>query len=357
MVIDGFAPESIALAARAIQSGELVGLPTETVYGLAADASSDAAVARIFAAKGRPSEHPLIVHVLDASAVAHFASQVPPFAQALIDAFWPGPLTVILPRRAGVAAAAAGGQDSVGLRCPAHPVAQQLLQALCRADQSAVGQGRTVVQGLAAPSANQFGRVSPTTAAHVQDEFGPELLILDGGACHVGIESTIVDCTRGVPVLLRPGAITPAQLQAVCGQAVLLNEELSKTMQHGPRASGTLESHYAPRAKVRLMDAKALQTALDMLGADLDAAGSRSGSATASNQPHIATYARAILKTRSSRVLRRRMPDDAPATAQQLFAVLRDFDDQGVKLIWIETPPDSPEWAGVRDRLQRAAAG
>jgi L-threonylcarbamoyladenylate synthase len=315
-----------------------LGLPTETVYGLAADAGNDAAVASIFAAKGRPSDHPLIVHVADASCVAHFADHVPAFAQALIDAFWPGPLTLILPRRAGVAAASAGGQDSIGLRCPSHPVAQALLKAC-----SELG-----VMGLAAPSANQFGRVSPTTAAHVADEFDADLLILDGGACEVGIESSIVDCTRGVPVLLRPGAITRDQLQSVCGQPVLLKEELPAHDQQGPRASGTLESHYAPNAKVRLMDAQAMQTALDLLGAELDGK---------SSQPVIATYARAILKTRSAQVLRRRMPDDAPATAQQLFAVLRDFDAQGVKLIWVETPPDTPDWAGVRDRLQRAAAG
>jgi L-threonylcarbamoyladenylate synthase len=223
------------------------------VYGLAADASSEATVAKIFAAKGRPSNHPLIVHVLDANGVAHFAYDVPGFATRLMSAFWPGPLTVILPRRDGVAAAAAGGQNSVGLRCPSHPVAQALLKSLAT--------GTRPVWGLAAPSANQFGRVSPTTAAHVQSEFGDDLLVLDGGACEVGIESTIVDCTRGLPVLLRPGVITRAQLSEVCGQSVLLKEELPAHMIEGPRASGTLESHYAPTAKVRLMDASALQTA------------------------------------------------------------------------------------------------
>ena len=323
-----------------IRAGGLIGLPTETVYGLAADADSTQAVAKIFAAKGRPAEHPLIVHVADASGVAHFADQLPEFATQLIAAFWPGPLTLILPRRAGVAQAAAGGQNSIGLRCPSHPVAQALLLALRDTAPS--------VWGLAAPSANQFGRVSPTTAAHVQGEFGADLLILDGGQCDVGIESTIVDCTRGVPVLLRPGAITPAQLQAACGQKILLKEELPVHMNQGPRASGTLEAHYAPMAKVRLMDARALQTALDMLGADMDAKSPAS--------PVIATYSRVILRCASSKVLRRRMPDDAAATAQQLFAVLRDFDDQGVKLIWVESPPDLPEWDGVRDRLARAAA-
>ena len=162
--------------------------------------------------------------------------------------------------------------------------------------------------------------------------------MLDGGPCGVGIESTIVDCTRGVPVLLRPGAITRAQIAAACGIAPLSKEDLPALT---PRASGTLEAHYAPAAKVRLMDAKALQTSLDLLGADA---------------AHIAVYARSALRSHSSRLVLRRMPDDAAATAQQLFAVLRGFDDEGVKLIWIETPPASPDWEGVRDRLQRAAA-
>jgi len=328
MILDGRSPDAIAAAVRALSAGELLGLPTETVYGLAADAASDAAVAKIFAAKGRPSNHPLIVHVAEASGAAHFAASVPDFAHKLIDAFWPGPLTLILPRRAGVGAAAAGGQDSIGLRCPSHPVAQAVLRA-CAA------QG---LHGLAAPSANAFGRVSPTTAAHVQAEFGDGLLVLDGGACDVGIESTIIDCTRGAPVLLRPGGISRAQVEAACGQALRSKDELDAP---DPRASGTLEAHYAPAAPVRLMDAKALQTALDLLGADA---------------AHIGIYSRAILQTRSSGVLRRRMPDDAAATAQQLFAVLREFDAQGARLIWIETPPDTPEWEGVRDRLQRASA-
>ena len=226
----------------------------------------------------------------------------------------------------------------MGLRCPAHPVAHALLAA-CAAPGDGAEAGGPPVWGVAAPSANRFGRVSPTTAQHVQDELGPDLLVLDGGPCQVGIESTIVDCTRGVPVLLRPGAITREQIARACGMAPLSKDELPD---HTPRASGTLESHYAPTAKVRLMDAKALQTGLDLLGAEA---------------AHIAVYARAALRTKSSKLVMRRMPDDAVATAQQLFAVLRGFDDDGVKLIWIETPPATPEWEGVRDRLQRAAAG
>ena len=338
MILDGHNPASIAIAARAIRSGALVGLPTETVYGLAADACSDTAVAQIFVAKGRPSDHPLIVHVASADGIAHFVTEVPAFAQTLVDAFWPGPLTLILPRKPGVAGAATGGQDSVGLRCPAHPVAQALLRA-CAAPADGTDQGGAPVWGVAAPSANRFGRVSPTTAQHVQDELGTDLLVLDGGACTVGIESTIVDCTRGLPVLLRPGAITRQQIEATCGVKPLSREDLPALT---PRASGTLDAHYAPNAKVRLMTAQALQTGLDLLG---------------SEAAHIAVYARAPLRCTAQRLLIRRMPDDAGAVAQQLFAVLRSFDDAGVKLIWIETPPASAEWEGVRDRLERASAG
>ena len=328
MRLSGDNPAAIAEAAQRIRFGELVAFPTETVYGLGADACSDTAVAKIFAAKGRPADHPLIVHVASSAQVADFASSVPPFAQRLMAAFWPGPLTVILPRSAGVAAAAAGGQPSIGLRCPAHPVALAFLAACLE-----VG-----VNGVAGPSANRFGRVSPTTAAHVAGEFADDLMVLDGGPCAVGIESSIVDCTRSQPVLLRPGVLTRAALASACGQPVLMPDELASA---APRASGTLESHYAPNAVVRLMEAKAIQTALDLLGAEAT---------------HIAVYARTIVRIRSDKVLYRRMPDDALATAQQLFAVLRDFDAQGVKLIWIENPPDTPEWDGVQDRLGRAAA-
>ena len=337
MILDGHLPASIAAAARALRSGALLGLPTETVYGLAADADNDAAVAQIFAAKGRPSDHPLIVHVADASAIAHFASAVPVFAQALVDAFWPGPLTLILPRRPDRARAATGGQDSVGLRCPAHPVAHAVLQACAQGGSALDG---APVRGVAAPSANRFGRVSPTTAAHVQAELGDALLVLDGGPCAVGIESTIVDCTRGVPVLLRPGAITRAQIEAACGLRLLSKEELPA---HTPRASGTLLAHYAPNAKVRLMDARALQAGLDLLGQDA---------------AHLAVYARTPLrKTKGAHgVQLRRMAGSAQAAAAELFAVLRELDDQGMRLIWVETPPEAPDWEGVRDRLQRAAA-
>ncbi|MBT9553035.1 MAG: threonylcarbamoyl-AMP synthase [Hydrogenophaga sp.] len=334
MILNASDPAAIEAAAQRLAAGALVGMPTETVYGLAADAGNASAVQRIFEAKGRPSDHPLIVHLPPAAAdgwraaVAPFAREAPDFAVALMQAFWPGPLTLILPRRPEVAAVAAGGQDSVGLRCPSHPAAQALLVA-------ARAHG---VHGVAAPSANRFGRVSPTTAAHVAEEFAalPDdaLLILDGGPCPVGIESTIVDCSRGSPVLLRPGAITPAQIEAACGEPVRERDEAA------PRASGTLESHYAPRARLRLMPAQQLQAALDVLGADAK---------------HIAVYARGTLRAARS-VPQRRMPDDAAAAAQALFAVLRELDATGVKLIWVETPPEGAEWDGVRDRLQRAAA-
>lgn len=319
----------VAEAATLIRAGELVAFPTETVYGLGADASSDEAVAKIFAAKGRPADHPLIVHVAGLAEAHGYAASMPAFAIRLINAFWPGPLTVILPRRPGVAAAAAGGQDSIGLRCPAHPLALAFIKA-CNT-------------GIAGPSANRFGRISPTTAQHVRAELGDALLVLDGGPCELGIESSIVDCTRSRPVLLRPGVLTRAQLEAACGEPVLdsNNALLLDGPNNAPKASGTLESHYAPNARVRLMDAEAIQTALDVLGAD--AAG-------------IAVYARAIVRIQSEKLAYRRMPDDALATAQQLFAVLRAFDDRQVKLIWIESPPPGPAWDGVRDRLTRASA-
>src|SRR5450830_811305 len=301
MILDGFAASSIAAGAQRIRAGGLLGLPTETVYGLAADAESDMAVAQIFKAKGRPADHPLIVHVRDAGCVGHFAAQVPDFADLLMQAFWPGPLTLILPRRPGVASAAAGRQNTIGLRCPSHPVAQALLNALlqnggqipihsesAKSEEKELASKPHLVWGIAAPSANQFGRVSPTTAAHVQSEFGPDLLILYGGACKVGIESTIIDCTRGQPVLLRPGAISAAQVARACGLKVLRNQELMAQAGSAPKAPGTLESHYAPKARVRLMDAPALQQALDLLGSDADAGG-------LADAPLIATYSRAIL--------------------------------------------------------------
>jgi L-threonylcarbamoyladenylate synthase len=325
MLHPGTDAAALALAAQALAAGELVAFPTETVYGLGARADDDAPVAKVFAAKGRPSDHPLIVHVADAQQAARFAQRMPDVARRLVDAFWPGPLTVIVPRAEGMASAAAGGQASIALRCPAHPVARALLQ-------QALALG---VAGVAAPSANRFGRVSPTLASHVQQEFGDTLFVLDGGACQVGIESSIVDCTRDRPVLLRPGLLTRAQIEAAAGMPLLAADAAA------PRASGTLESHYAPQARLRLMEREVLRTALQVLG---------------TGGPKLAVYSRSVRRTDAATVLRR-MPDDAQAAAHELFATLREIDAQGVQLIWVEVPPPGPEWDGVRDRLQRAAAG
>lgn len=337
MILDGADPHAVASAAVILQRGALLGLPTETVYGLAADASNDQAVAQIFAAKGRPSDHPLIVHVANADGVAHFAREVPDFAAKLIDAFWPGPLTLILPRRSGVAAAAAGGQDSVGLRCPSHAVAQAVLRQA-----QALG-----VLGVAAPSANVFGRVSPTTAAHVATEFGSDLCVLDGGACEVGIESTIVDCTRSDPVLLRPGVLTPEQLSLACGRTVQLSGALLGQLDpQAPRASGTLASHYAPRAQVRLVEASNL---VDELQGWAQRSARNATLALWTCQPV------AVPTNLAARVQQQRMPQEAAACAHELFAQLRAFDDGGVGEIWVQSPPSAAAWDGVRDRLQRAA--
>lgn len=325
MLLDGNDAVAIARAAAALAAGELVAFPTETVYGLGARADDDAAVAKIYTAKGRPAEHPLIVHVAEAADAVAFAARMPAVAQRLIDELWPGPLTIIVERAPSMAAAAAGGQGSIGLRCPAHPVANALLAA-------ARAQG---VAGVAAPSANRFGRISPTRAEHVVDEFGESMLVLDGGACRVGIESSIVDCTRGRPVLLRPGVLTRVRLEAAAG------EPLHDPDADAPRASGTLLAHYAPRAKLRLMPTQMLNTALQLLG---------------ERPPRLAVYSRSLPINIGQGMLHRRMPSRPEAAAHELFQVLRELDAEGVPLIWVEEPPTGAEWDGVRDRLQRAAA-
>ena len=335
MVLDGQSSQSIALAAKALQRGDLIGLPTETVYGLAADACNAQAVAKIFSIKGRPSDHPLIVHVTDMESAERFASDIPDFAKRLIDAFWPGPLTLILPRIADVATAAVGGQNSVGIRCPSHPIARKILFA-------AQGLG---VWGLAAPSANKFGRVSPTTATHVCEEFGDALLVVDGGACDVGIESAIVDCTRGQPVLLRPGVLTVEQLSLACGEKVLQQGEQLSPTSSAPKAPGTLVAHYAPTAKLFLMDKHEIEQKL----------------AQRIDGSSIAIWSRAPVKTQSQERLDKKtaiywqqMPSDPAQCAQMLFAQLRAFDALGAKQIWVESPPSESAWEGVHDRLRRA---
>jgi L-threonylcarbamoyladenylate synthase len=325
-VLRGSDAAAIEQAASQLAGGGLVAFPTETVYGLGARADADDAVAGIFAAKGRPSEHPLIVHVADANAASAFAARLTDTAQRLMAAFWPGPLTVVVPRRADVAAAAAGGWPTVALRCPDHAVAQALLRRA-----HALG-----VPGVAAPSANRFGRVSPTCADHVQREFGPELMVLDGGACREGIESTIVDCSRGAPVLLRPGTVTIAAIEAVLGQPLQARDAAA------PRASGDLESHYAPTAEVRLAPAAELPAAVR-------------GAVAQWGPLAVGVYSRAApLPFDMTRFIA--MPDNAAAMAHELYAVLRRLDALGVRQIWVETPADQPGWEGVRDRLQRSAA-
>jgi L-threonylcarbamoyladenylate synthase len=317
-------PEGVARAADALAAGELVALPTETVYGLGARADDDTAVARIFAAKGRPADHPLIVHVASVAAAESFAASLPAAARQLMQAFWPGPVTLIVPRRDGVAAAAAGGQASIGLRMPSHPLALALLHA-------AAARG---VPGVAAPSANRFGRVSPTRAAHVLQEFGPDLLVLDGGDCEVGIESAIVDCSRtppARPALLRPGQIGREQIEQVLGQT------LAEPNAASPRASGTLASHYAPAATLVLVSAAEWPTRV----------------AAAAPQPGVALYAR---RTPPPGWWHRPMAAEADAAAHELFAVLRELDDAGAVAIWVEALPTDAAWDGVRDRLRRAAA-
>ena len=339
MRLDGKVPDAITQAAKTLAAGGLVAFPTETVYGLGARADDDAAVAKIFAAKARPSEHPLIVHVVDAGHAQVFAREWPPLAQRLAAAFWPGPLTLIVPRRDGIGAAASGGQDTIGLRCPAHPLAHALL-----VECAARG-----VPGVAAPSANRFGRISATTAAHVQSEFGDALTVLDGGPCAVGIESAIVDCSRGTPVLLRPGSLARDALAAAAG------EPLADRDADAPRASGTLEAHYAPQARLRLMPAAALRDALAVWSAAQAEAKAR-GAESARAAPRLAVYSRTVRAPPAAGLVARTMPDAPRAAAYELFAVLRELDALGVALIWVEQPPAGADWDGVRDRLQRAAA-
>jgi L-threonylcarbamoyladenylate synthase len=340
MLLNGTDPQAVEQAADLLAAGELVAFATETVYGLGARADDDAAVAKIFAAKGRPVDHPLIVHVSNVDEARGFAAVWPPLAERLASAFWPGPLTLIVPRKPGLAATAAAGQDTIGLRCPAHPLALALLRAAARRG----------VPGVAAPSANRFGRISPTTAAHVQAEFAdtlPALTVLDGGPCAVGIESAIVDCSRGTPVLLRPGGLARSALAAAAGAP------LADRDSQAPRAPGTLEAHYAPRAALRLMPAPALRAALTVW-ADAQAVAPAARATQA--VPRLAVYSRTVRAPKAAGLVARTMADAPRAAAFELFAVLRELDALGVALIWVEQPPANPDWDGVRDRLQRAAS-
>ena len=318
------------LAVELLRAGELVAFPTETVYGLGADASNPAAVAKIFAAKGRPADHPLIVHLAGHDAVDHWADQVPAVAWELMETFWPGPLTLILKKQAWVPDAVTGGQDTVGLRVPGHPVALELLRRFA----SVAGEHA----GIAAPSANRFGRISPTTAAHVQEELGDRVsLILDGGPCTVGIESTIVDCSGDEPVVLRPGHISPAHLEAVFGRRLPL-----LTAAGAPRVSGSLAAHYAPQTPMRLVASERL---LDFLNAQRHK-GDRCG-VIAHSQPPQAGMPH----------LWKLLAADSVGYAHGLYAALREMDHAGVALIVVEALPETPEWVAVTDRLRRAVTG
>jgi L-threonylcarbamoyladenylate synthase len=313
------------------------------VYGLAADADNPAAVAAIFEAKGRPSNHPLIVHVARDADLSHWAIDIPPVAQQLIAAFWPGPLTLILKRAPGVDDVITGGQGSIGVRCPSHPIAQALLK-LFRG-----GQG-----GIAAPSANRFGRVSPTTAQHVVDELGepgvgPVSAVLDGGPCEVGIESTIIDLTRldtHGPVLLRPGQISVQQLEQVLGRAVATTDHAA------PRVSGSLDAHYAPRTPLALIEREALAETMAMLHAK-----QRQVLSLAIDKEVIQMQTEGLQSESLDResVFTTHMPCDPQAYAQALYAQLRSLDQIGADLILVEQPPKTTAWQGINDRLQRAA--
>ena len=337
----------IDAAARLLEAGALVAFPTETVYGLGADAENPSAVARIYAAKGRPSQHPLIVHLAPEADIGYWSNDVGGDARALIDAFWPGPLTLILPRAPHVPDAAAGGQHSLGLRCPSHPVAQSLLRSFKR------GRG-----GVAAPSANRFGQVSPTLARHVRDEFGDSPLlscVLDGGQSAVGIESTIIDLTRGRPVLLRPGHVSAADIAAVLGVEPALPDA------DAPRASGTLASHYAPHTPVVVVPAAAIAECLSQLAR----AGRRAALAHHSalsrfgfvDQDDAGEPDTPRSSSMNMIAARAAMSDQPAGYAHDFYAVLRRLDLQCADVIIVEMLPQDPAWQAVTDRLARAAHG
>ncbi len=320
-------------AAARLNRGELVAFPTETVYGLGGDAHSAVAIARIYAIKGRPADHPVIVHLAPNADPAYWVTTLSSEAQKLIDAFWPGPLTLILKRAAHIPAAVSGGQDSVGLRCPAHPVAQALLTAFnARRD----GHG-----GIAAPSANRFGHVSPTTAQHVYDEFGDTVHVLDGGPSQVGIESTILDLSRGFPALLRPGHITPQQIATVLGREPYLRGGGDAA---APRASGTLKAHYAPRTPLVLAAFDTLEPLL------------ATASSAAARVALVARASHAAQWGQMTQVHFTAAPENPHVYASQLYRLLRELDQAQVTRIFIEQLPDTPEWSAINDRLRRAAA-
>ncbi|MEN9317189.1 MAG: Threonylcarbamoyl-AMP synthase [Pseudomonadota bacterium] len=344
-------PAAIAEAARRLIAGEVVALPTETVYGLGADAASAAGVASIYRIKGRPAGHPLIVHVLGADQ-AEWWGELGPLGHRLAAAFWPGPLTLIVRRRAGVPAHACGEEPTIGLRSPAHPVARALLAEFTRLGG----------HGIAAPSANRFGRVSPTRAEHVWQDLGDAAgLILDGGPCEVGVESTIIDLSRGRPVLLRPGGIPLARLIEVLGAAP------DRPDARAPKASGTLAAHYAPRTPVELVDpgqvaARAAELAavgrIAVWSRTRPASGVPVSGPTEPDDRSSASQAAAAVANGASdgAVLWEPAPGSPERYAQALYETLRRLDEWSVARILVERVPPDPAWDAVRDRLARAAA-
>jgi L-threonylcarbamoyladenylate synthase len=316
-------------AVALLRAGELVAFPTETVYGLGADARNADAVAKIFAAKGRPADHPLIVHIPDAGHLDKWAREIPEAARVMAKAFWPGPLTLILKRQPDVPAAVTGGQDTIGLRVPNHPLALELLAAFDG--------------GIAAPSANRFGRISPTTAAHVRADLGDAVAcILDGGPCQVGIESTIVDLSGPRAVILRPGMVSALDIGRVLGRVPLsADDPLAPLKIRAKRVSGTLEAHYAPRTPLLLMPNDSLPIVLR------DALVAKERVAVLATFP--APFAHPLIEWHVA-------PADPAGFAHDLYANLRLLDSLACVRIFIEKPVGQP-WQAISDRLRRAAAG
>lgn len=345
MMLDNATPasdESIARAASLLAQGRLVALPTETVYGLGADGLSVSAVMRIFQAKGRPADHPLILHVASERQAKTLVANWPPSAGRLAKAFWPGPMTLILKRATVVPDAVTGGQDTVGVRIPGHPVALALLNKFSE-------QGSGVI---AAPSANRFGGVSPTRAIDVIHGLGPFLdeqdMVLDGGACQVGVESTIIDLSGERPRILRPGGLSRSTIEAALSSGLDVSTHKGDVPASAvPRVSGSLESHYAPRAKVRLVVPEAFSSIV---------------TARVQQQPKqrlgLMPFVGQRLDDVSSdpRLIVRSMPDDADQYAQLLYATMNDLDRMGVDELFIAQPPKTTAWEAVLDRLRRAAA-
>ena len=318
---DGNDPAAITRAATLLRDGGLVALPTETVYGLGANAADDQAVARIFAAKGRPADHPLIIHLAEAKQMTDWAREIPDSAWKLAEHFWPGPLTLILKRRPGVAEAASGGLETIGLRVPGHPVALALLRALGG--------------GLAAPSANRFGRISPTCADHVLSELSGRIdAVIDGGPCEVGLESTILDLSGPHAQVLRPGRITAGELAAV------IRPVLSQGTAAAPVVPGSLEAHYAPDTPITLVASTALEAE----------------TVRRTGQGKVVVLARRPINMAVD-CHWLQLPSEAKAYGHALYARLREADALRASSLLIEAPPATPEWEAVNDRLRRSAAG